>query len=189
MKSIYLYDGSFEHGEGGYPLIKAAGAAFAREAGIDCDVQGAEILRKEKGKPYFKDLPIEFSLSHSGMLWMCMFSNQPCGLDLQEVKDCRFNDIAKRHFTMDEQRYVELWGIEGFFSLWVRREAFGKLIGDGMFGEMPSFVGQKHDLIDEVSFNGKNYYFTDIEISPELKCAVCTEEKLAAEEIEMRVLG
>lgn len=186
MNSIYIYDGNFEQGDKGFPLIKAAAGAFCAEKGLNFDVSGAEILREEKGKPYFADIPVEFSLTHSGKLWMCMFSDKACGLDLQVVKDCKFEGIANRQYTAEEQHYVELWGLEGFFDVWVRKEAFCKLTGQGIFSDMPSMVSEKADLLEEISWNGKTYFLTEIPISPELKCAVCTEEK---EPVEMRVLG
>lgn len=189
MNTIYIYDGVFEKGEKGYPLIKAGAEAYCREREISADFAEAEIQRTEKGKPYFTGVPVEFSLSHSGLLWMCMFSDKPCGLDLQEVKDCRFEDIAKRHFSEAEQHYTELWGIDGFFELWVRKEAFGKMTGEGLFSDMPEMVSGKCDLLSEVVWNGVTYYFTEIFIAPELKCAVCTGNQVNSEEIEMRVLG
>lgn len=192
MNRIYIYDGQFEQGEDGWPMIKAAASIYGGEAGLDDDFEAAEILREEKGKPYFVDIPVEFSLTHSGQLWMCMFSSKPCGLDLQVVKDCRFEEIAARQFTAEEQHYVELWGLEGFFDIWVRKEALCKLTGQGIFSEMPSVVSESADLLEHVSAaaagdgDSAEYWFTEIEISPELKCAVCTGEQT---EVEMRILG
>lgn len=186
MNSIYLYEGPFEKGDKGYPMIREAAARYAAEMGLDYDLNQAEILREEKGKPYFVDIPIEFSLTHSGELWMCLFSRMPCGIDLQMVKDCDFEKIADRQYTGQEQHYVKLWGSTGFFDVWVRKEAFCKCTGQGFFTQMPSMVDENCDLCSQVDYQGKTYYFTEVPISDDLKCVVCSGDEM---EIEMRILG
>ena len=183
---VYIYDGPFEQGEGGWPLVRQAGLAYAQENGLNYPVWEAEIRREKKGKPFFPDLPLEFSLSHSGRLWMCIFGKSPCGLDLQQVKDCRYEEIAQKHFTTQEQRYVQLWGQEGFFDVWVRKEAFCKCTGQGFFSSMPSVVDENAECLSHLIWKEKVYYLAGVEISPDIKCAVCLTR---LEPIEMRILG
>ena len=107
---------------------------------------------------------------------MCLISESRCGLDLQEVKaSCDVDQIAARRFTAGEQHYVSLWGEEGFFDLWVRKEAFCKCTGQGIFTKMPEMVDSEMELLPQVIWQDKTYYFQEIQISPEIKCAVCTE--------------
>lgn len=181
MNHIYIYDGPFETGEKGYNLIKTAAAMYCKEAGFDFDISKVEIVKEERGKPFFVNIPLEFSLTHSENLWMCMFSQRPCGLDLQVIKPCNYERIAARNFTDEEQHYVALWGLEGFFDVWVRKEAFCKLTGQGFFTEMPSTVDDQSDLLNTVSWNGKTYFFEDIVIEDSLRCAVCTSVKTKVE--------
>ena len=47
-------------------LVRAALEAFIAETGFDPGGSSREILRTEKGKPYFAELPVEFSVSHTG---------------------------------------------------------------------------------------------------------------------------
>ena len=61
MNHIYLYEGPFEKGDKGYPMIKEAARRYALENDLNLDLEQAEIVREEKGKPYFADLPLEFS--------------------------------------------------------------------------------------------------------------------------------
>lgn len=186
MYTVYLYDGPFERGEAGWPLIRAAAARHGAETGMEDNFLQAEILREEKGKPYFADAPLEFSLSHSGLLWICMFADRPCGVDLQQMKDCSYEDIAKRQFSEEEQHYVRIWGIDGFYQLWVRKEAFCKCTGQGIFSQTPSMVNGSLDLLTEIDWQDRRYYFTDLEIADDIKCAACTMEKA---EIQWRVLA
>lgn len=185
MSRIYLYDGPFEKGEAGYPLVQLAGERYAQEMGLNYDFSSAQICREEKGKPYFVDIPLEFSLSHSGQMWMCIVSDSPCGLDLQQIRACSFEAVASRQYSEEEQHYTALWGIEGFFDIWVRKEAFVKCTGQGLFSHMPSVAGKDGDLCRTVRWKGKQYFFTDIDIGPELRCSVCSEKELS---IEMRLL-
>ncbi len=104
---------------------------------------------KGKGKPYFCDLPMHFSISHtenrngekSFYLWGCAVSDLEVGLDFQWVRPARYMKIAKRHFTENEIGYVEKNGIDGFFALWTRREAVGKAVGIGLAMDKTDFPG------------------------------------------------
>lgn len=185
MQHIYIYDGPFEKGEKGWPMVRRAAAAYCSEMKLDLPVLDCEIIREEKRKPYFVDMPLEFSLTHSGQLWMCAFGQSPCGLDLQEVKDCRFEEIAVKHFTKEEQHYVELWGIEGFFDVWVRKEAFCKCTGQGFFSKMPSVIDENTNPAGMICWNGAGYWMKEIAIAPDLKCAVCSRSEGP---VEMRML-
>ena len=132
-----------------------------------------DFLEDEKGKPYLKGYPVHFNVSHSGLLWMCMVGDAPCGIDIQQEKDCSFEKIAERHFNKAEQEYVKSEGPGGFFRLWTMREAYGKYTGQGFYGEMPSFVGIDGQLVEEVG----DAFIHEMEIGPGIYCACCTGGK------------
>ena len=187
MEQIYVYDGSFEQGDKGWSLIREAASRYGWELDLPYDFETAEIQRTDKGKPFFVDIPVEFSLSHSGIMWMCMFSDRPCGLDLQVVESSRdWETICRRRYTMEEQHYVKLWGIEGFYEIWARKEAFGKCTGQGIFSEMPSMVDENSALCKTVEYEGRKYYLENLMICPDMKCAYCLTE---AASVELRILG
>ena len=52
-----VYKRQFEKGDKGYPMIKEAARRYALENDLNLDLEQAEIVREEKGKPYFADLP------------------------------------------------------------------------------------------------------------------------------------
>ena len=205
MKQIYLYDGYFEKGDAGWDMVRWAAAQYGAELGLPYDFASAEIQRTDKGKPFFVDIPVEFSLSHSGVMWMCLFGDKPCGLDLQVVEPKRdYEPIVRRRYTAEEQHYVELWGREGFYEIWVRKEAFGKCTGMGIFSDMPSMVDDKTDLKKVLAWEDLLYTMEALEISPEMKCAVCTVKNMDEQNspaasgecrnddegrIELRILG
>ena len=184
MERVYIYDGYFEKGIKGNNLIRSAAGLYFEEKGEPQEINNRKIMRPENGKPYFEDLPVEFSLSHSGILWMCMMSDVPCGLDVQIIKECDYEKLAERFYKKEEIHYVDLWGIEGFFRLWVRKEAFAKCTGRGIFGDMPVMVTENHELPDTIQYEGKTYYFKDMYISDEIKCAMVSLNEIH-EEVRM----
>lgn len=186
MSKLYLYEGYFEKGEKGNLRIQEAGALYLGEKGISVKPENLTVLREEKGKPYFAGREAEFSLSHSGALWMCLMGDKPCGLDLQIIKESNWEKISEKYFGPLERHYAELWGAEGFFAIWVRKEAFGKCTGQGFLSDMPEMVGVDMEFTQELVWGGVTYYMDNIEIAPDIQCAVCRQENT---EIEMRLIG
>lgn len=151
---------------------------------IDKSIETDEMKIKKTatGKPYFDNIAVEFSVSHTGQLWMCAMSEQKVGIDVQIVKNTDYEKIAKRYFSKEEQHYCELWGVEGFFRIWVRKEAavkyLGTTLGQGISGYETVKDGELSDTIT-VNANNRDYsiQLEEIEISPDIKCAVAMEEK------------
>ncbi len=57
------------------------------------------------GKPYFKDVPLYFSLSHSGEYVYLAVSDEEIGADIQKMKNDRriIHEVAGRYFTEKER--------------------------------------------------------------------------------------
>lgn len=179
MFNLYFFEGEDLQGEKGEDLVREAARVYLSGRGAQVpDEQKMEICRTEKGKPYFPHLDVEFNVSHSSAMWVCLMGDTPCGIDLQEVTACEFKKIAAKYFTRQEQSYVFKHGIEGFFTIWTRREAFGKYTGNGFFGgDMPSFVGEDGELTRIFRRGEKTVYMREIPIASYIKCAYCNEEK------------
>lgn len=100
---------------------------------------------KEHGKPYAKDLAVEFNISHSGDMVACAVDDKPIGIDIEQIRPIDLT-VAKRVCTDEELLY--LFGhnlmeqdftyttnteiLTRFFELWTAKEACGKCIGDGI---------------------------------------------------------
>lgn len=105
------------------------------------DPLAAEYTYSEKGKPYFKNIPLYFNLSHSGEYVFCVFAEQEVGADIQYRKPGNHERIVRRFFSTTEQ---EAWkdcasSAERerlFYKLWTRKEAYGKLTGAGVADSM-----------------------------------------------------
>ena len=89
----------------------------------------------EHGKPYFPDAPqLHFSISHSGEHWLCAFSDEPVGLDVQQHRACQMQALARRFFVPAEQQFLEQSGYAPFFDLWCAKESYLKYTGEGLSG-------------------------------------------------------
>lgn len=92
-----------------------------------------------QGKPYLKGMPIYFNLSHSGEYIFCAVSGQEIGADIQFMENKVSEQIVRRFFAVEEQEALKECGTdearkELFYGLWCRKEAYGKLTGQGVAG-------------------------------------------------------
>ena len=77
------------------------------------------------GKPYFPSFPkIHFSLGHTATHVICALSDGPVGCDIETHRGVR-PGLEARIMTAEERRDFN------FFDLWVLRESFYKLTGQG----------------------------------------------------------
>ena len=99
----------------------------------------------EHGKPYAKDLKVEFNISHSADMVVCVVDDNPVGVDIEKIRPVDLN-TAKRIFSEEEIRYI--FGcipdvddynhylndavLGRFFEIWTKKEAYGKLVGTGL---------------------------------------------------------
>ncbi len=100
-----------------------------------------EYAYNEYGKPYFKSYPsIHFSISHSGTMAACAFSERAVGCDIEILRPYD-DDVARACFTpferedifsMDDRAY-------GFTRLWTAKESFLKALGTGLALPMQNF--------------------------------------------------
>lgn len=129
-----------------------AGEMLARKAISQwCNVAPESITfgMQEHGKPYAKDLAVEFNISHSGDMVVCAIDNKPIGIDIEQIRPIDLS-VAKRICTDKELLYIfghtpteqdftytintEI--LTRFFELWTEKEAYGKYIGEGLFSKV-----------------------------------------------------
>lgn len=93
------------------------------------------------GKPCFTDLPtLHFSISHSGELWICAFSDKPVGADLQRCTSfVPPETLSRRFFHPREDAFLAQDGYERFYDLWTAKESLVKFTGRGFYDEPESF--------------------------------------------------
>lgn len=95
-----------------------------------------EILIAPRGKPYFADGSLHFSISHTKQYAFCVLSDRPVGIDAEE-KDRKVNlRLADKILSPGEKACFDAADDKHavLLKLWVLKEAAGKLTGDGING-------------------------------------------------------
>lgn len=192
MAKIFFYKGKYKHGTEGWNRVTEC----AKDLHMDLKnlKENPVIKVTERGKPYFSDLPkdvtLHFSISNTDDLWGCAFSDIPCGFDVQGEKRGKWMEISKRKFAPEEHSYVIEKGIAGFYRLWTRKEALGKLTEEGVIKTLldgRSLVNKNGELKKYIVVGGKRVYFHDFDYGKRKKvyCSFCSyREKEAIEIIE-----
>lgn len=137
------------------------------------------IISMENSRPGFdKDYGIDFNLSHSGNMAMCVISESKVGCDIQLMKPTD-GKIATRFFTDPERDYV--FAVDDpseindrFYRIWARKEAYTKVTGEGISKDFKSF-----DVLDADSF--WEYSYGDYRMC----VAGNTKEKICFEVVEI----
>ncbi len=128
---LYLWEGEKPE-RSSHALLLDALQLYTGRAYWENDIQ-----RSPGAKPYLADGSAEFSVTHSGDLWLACVSPHPVGLDLQVHKGKYSPAVAKRYFHPDEVALLENAREAGedlalFFRLWCARESYAKFTGDGI---------------------------------------------------------
>ena len=95
-----------------------------------------EIRIAPRGKPYFEDSPLHFSISHTKEHAFCVLASCPVGIDAEE-KGRQIN-LRLTEKILSEPERVRFEAVadqrDALLRLWVLKEAAGKLTGEGING-------------------------------------------------------
>lgn len=141
-------------------------AAYALLAGAVCDLAkdidlglhketlakigsgSLDICEEDKGKPFFKDIPLCFNISHAGERVIVALSPADVGCDV-ERRSKNAMSVAKRFFADAEYRFLA--GIDDedelshrFTRIWTQKESVVKCSGEGISRPFDGFC-----VIDE----------------------------------------
>jgi 4'-phosphopantetheinyl transferase len=130
---------------------------------IDYDFEIEEI---GQGKPVYKErTDIHFNISHTANIVVVAIASKPIGIDIDGNRN--FSDrMIDKFYSKKEAAWVygnDLTKQDRFFSLWTMKEAFSKLLGDGIARTILNveflhdtdivecyYKGEKQDVIIEV---------------------------------------
>ncbi len=101
-----------------------------------------EILRDEMGKPYLKDFPLHFNVSHSGEYLAIAISKMLVGIDIQEPKKIR-DGMYRKVVQPQEQSLIGENRQKDFLRLWTLKESFVKAEGKGLCISMKDYFIEK----------------------------------------------
>ena len=100
-----------------------------------------------RGKPFLPGNPFYISLSHSAGYAAAAVSEAPIGIDLQSIS--RISDsVLKRFYSQEERLWVEAGAAaERSVRLWTMKEAYGKLLGTGIYSGPLFTAAFDHDRL------------------------------------------
>jgi phosphopantetheine--protein transferase-like protein len=119
--------------EGGH----AAGRALLRAA-WEAVAGGAvpEIAVTERGKPYFPESSLHFSITHTKKHAFCALSDRPIGIDAEELDRDISLALARKILSAGEYAQYEKAADKrlALLTFWVLKEALAKCTGKGLAG-------------------------------------------------------
>jgi 4'-phosphopantetheinyl transferase len=178
--NIYFFKGERNSNTSSGILLKRALHLYNHEYNLGLTsekIANEEICKNEKGKPFFNEINLEFSISHSGDIWVCAIGNCRVGIDIQIKKNIKPIEISKRFFAKEESDYVAKTGIEIFFKIWAMKEAYVKFIGEGISYGFDKFSVLKNGELIDMMEPPNQCYFQRIEVSKSYECFICANTK------------
>ncbi len=122
-------------------------------------------LKDSYGKPYIENCGMNFNISHSGNTVVCIFSKQPIGIDVEEVKDIEYT-LFENVFSDKEMEEISKAGLSKFYEYWTKKEAIIKAIGKGMSIPLLDIkVENNYSVYDHVKWNIKSLRLNDMHCS------------------------
>lgn len=110
---------------GYYLLIKYLKEDF------NIEINNEDILTNKFDKPYIKNNPIYFSISHSLNFVGVLLSDNECGLDIQHDDNLTHEKLAKK-ILLDKEYEMYEKNRDILFKKWVQIEAYYKKMGTGI---------------------------------------------------------
>lgn len=141
--------------------------------------------KNKYGKPYIKKYTnFNFNISHSGDFVVCAIDNRPIGIDIENVKPIKYEDIAKSFFAIKEFDYIikndSDSRLNKFYEMWTLKESYVKCCGQGLSIPLTSFsidINDYKNINLVINNKYKEYTFKRFEIELGYKMAVCSLNK------------
>ena len=106
---------------------------------LNCDIEALHFEKNNYGKPFLKDFPIYFNLSHSGeycLIGLSMVSDLGIDIEYKNINH-NFKSIITRYFLTPEKEFIfskpDTDIIDLFYSAWTAKEAICKALGLGLW--------------------------------------------------------
>jgi 4'-phosphopantetheinyl transferase len=128
-----------------------------------------DLLNNIHGKPYLKNMALDFNISHSGDLVVCAFSTDGnIGVDVELIQDIDIEDF-KSQMTVSEWNRINSADNKQseFFNYWTEKEAALKACGEGLTGvDLKSFeiIENKTVIKKKRIFFARSEYFSKLQM-------------------------
>ncbi|MGE8556347.1 MAG: 4'-phosphopantetheinyl transferase family protein [Chryseobacterium jejuense] len=139
-------------------------------------IDEVQIIRSPDNKPYLKDHPLHFNISHSKELVVCAIGEFPIGIDVEFIDDkinyLDFQFQMTRHEFDKIERSKDQ--IRDFFLYWTQKESVMKAHGGGMVIPLDSF----EIVNDECEIECKKFFTKEIFIDENYQICIASDEKI-----------
>ena len=131
--------------------------------------ESIEFVKNEFGKPFAKNLPVHFSISHSNNTVICAVADKEIGIDIEKIRPIN-PKAAEKFATKTELEYIAS-NQSGLFEIWTLKEAYFKCIGTGLGSDIKSVFFNINPSGIICSESGFECSFIDID--EDYICSVC----------------
>lgn len=116
---------------------------------FDVDYSQCDIEKEEHGKPYFKNVDLQFNISHCrGMVACAVSKDWKLGIDVENVRPVR--DAVTRK-VLSEAELIEFQNSKepekAFFRAWTYKESVVKLSGSGIREDLKKIDSKAWDYL------------------------------------------
>jgi 4'-phosphopantetheinyl transferase len=130
-----------------------------------------------RGKPSIEGL--QFNLSHSGeRALVAMHPSLPVGVDIEEMRAVEFAALAERNFSPSERADIAAAPDlrAAFFRIWTGKEAFIKLLGEGLHFPLDAFdIDERGTLAGCRLLDARRYSVRSLACAPGYAAAIAVE--------------
>lgn len=157
-------------GEGGGSLIKVFIRPWTKADGSwepfleeilrqDYGITEPVVERDEWGKPFLKNNPFFFNVSHAGEYVVIAVSERPVGVDIEgrrKIKDGMYRKVVRQ----EEEKLIGQDREWDFLRLWTLKESFVKAEGKGLRIPMKDYFFGKEEEKLFVTYGGRRAPWT-----------------------------
>ncbi|MEG0308500.1 MAG: 4'-phosphopantetheinyl transferase superfamily protein [Clostridium sp.] len=149
--------------------------------------------KNQYGKPYLKGYPkFNFNISHSGDFVVCAIDDKPIGIDVEQVKNIEYKEVAESFFSVSEFDYIVKEDLNlklnKFYEIWTLKESYIKCCAQGLSIPLKSFsidIDQYQNIKVIIDNENKKHVFKRFDIGSGYKMAVCSLNKEISNNIIM----
>ncbi len=139
-------------------------------------------VQAQHGKPYLENCELRFNLTHSHQLALLAVAPTELGVDVEYIeRKTPYEDLAKRFFSKPEAEQFMALPQERrkdvFFTIWTRKEAYIKAIGEGLSHPLDAFqVSLERDNPYLINCDGWHLY--EVPVAGQYRAALVTRQEV-----------
>lgn len=131
------------------------------------------IIYNNYGKPYFKENPVHFSISHSGEIVVCAINdNFDIGIDIEKMSDRNIIDFET---LIHPKEWLKIISSENqqiaFYEYWTKKEAIIKIYDDSLSNKFSDFETLNNTTVMKTD----RFYFKKVEIDKNYICHIASK--------------